>query len=112
MKYIKKFETIINGYKGEFWLVRTDSPYYEVSLDKVGLSNEIKLYTTYNYFKRKGLKKIYVAKPFNSDILEWIPFRRKKFFIDQKYEYKGEIKPTEEEIKNFLIRKEAEKYNI
>jgi len=43
MKYIKKFEDfenkIIPGVN-VYWKVRTDSPYYEISLEKIGMNDD------------------------------------------------------------------------
>lgn len=121
MKYIKKFEN--NEYDGEFWLMRTDAPYLEISLQIIGVSqSEIKQII---YSKRiKKSDKCYISMRYNivdgkivglnNDKWSWMPgdSNGKRWYINERLNYMGEVIVTDEDIEEYNLKKDAEKYNL
>lgn len=112
MKYIRLFEQDKKP-ENEFWKVRTDTPYYEISLDKMGMTEDEKEYFLYDremYFKRKH---IYIG-------LEWEGIGSNYYYgIDMNafstgYKYSGEIEDeiTQEDIEKWIFENDINKYNL
>lgn len=119
MKYLKYFE---EEYKKKLWLVRTDSPYLEISLNKLNLPQKQKDFILNNEYitgqkkyydpwfdKYYIIKKAYIADSNYriEDYIVWEPYKSRLKHLNQfyKFEYMGEVKVTEEEIR-------AYKYNL
>lgn len=121
MKYIKKFEYI--KYIGEFWILNTDEPIFEISLTKIGVNRKrideflnsemYKCYKkicgslTYNCVDDK----IYGLNYFNFD---WMPgdIYGKEYYESNDFKYMGEVIVTGDEIEQYEIKKNANKYNL
>ena len=121
MKYIKKFEN--HEYIGEFWLIRTDKPYMELSLHKIGATqSEIERFNLSSTYKLHD--KIYISMRYNfvngvidglnNDNCGWMPGDANGdfFYIKNKFNYMGEVIITDEDIEEYSIKKNIEKYNL
>ena len=122
MKYIKKFE---NNTDKDLWLIRTDEPYLEISIDKLNLPQKQKDYLLNNQYikgekkyynddnKLIKIKKIYVIDA-NKDIEHyylWDPQNEEEIGL-KDYIYRGEVEVTPEDIENWKIKNTANKYNL
>jgi len=113
MKYIKKFEGIIDpniDRSQKFWLVRTDSPYFEISLNKMNKSDdEIQRFLNNQY--RKDNAKLYI--PINDYEGSWNSERTgKNSYTQDGFEYQGEMEVTPEEIEEWNMKNSIKKYNL
>lgn len=117
MKYIKYFE---DQYIRRFWLIRTDSPYLEISIDKLNLPQKQKDFLLNNEYitgkkrfyhswdnKYYTIRKVYIAdsnyRPEDYNI--WELGKDKLIHFYAHHVYMGEVEVTEEELK-------AYKYNL
>lgn len=111
MKYIKAYEDVQEKL---FWKVPTEMPYFEIALDKIGVSQKFKDYLlTNNYIKRTKTKNIYVPnwhKQWNAYNLTHK--NGKQDFLNDGYVYQGKIKITPEDIEKWKFNQEVNKYNL
>jgi len=112
MKYLKKFENILDP--GNFWLVDTDERYFEISLDKIGVREDVinnYCYLNIHSILNTGLKFIFITK---IGFVMWSDCTKyeKTEAIEQGYEYKGDIFITKEDIENYKVKIEAKKFNL
>lgn len=114
MKYIKKFEGN-NDYE-IYWKISIEKYYYEISLKKIGIPDDI-----YDYwitevpkqFKRNEYDEIFIFEVFHKDdgTITWCWEELDyKYFKNSKY--MGRVYMTEEELKLVKMKQESEKYNI
>lgn len=129
MKHIKTFENINEK---KFWSVRTDEPYLGASLLKLKLpekqieyliNNEYvtgkkRYYNSWNN-KRIKINKIFIkdANVNIGDYSFWEPFENDidsglSEYQFHGYDYHGEVKVNEEDIKEWEIYKQAKSYNL
>jgi len=105
MKYIKHFEQ-----KDKVWLIRTDEPYFSVSLDKLGL--KIKEETKKHMMKHK-YDKIYIKIDSSGTHRQpWGWSDDYEIFTKRNIKNMGEIELTDDEINDFLIKQNMNKYNL
>jgi len=103
MKYLKYFENIVNG-----WIIRTDEPYFEISLRKIGIPEQI----IKDWLENKNIqnyKKLVVYVGVNGKYSHFPVDLLKDFREIMKYEI---IEPNEDDFEEWRIRKDANKYNL
>ena len=104
---IKRFNESSEIHK--FWLIRTDEPYYEISLRKLK-------WPEYD-INRMIIKNEHIIK-FNtiyvSDEYQWMPGNNygKNYYEKENYIYQGEVNVTDEDILNYNIQKNSKKFNL
>lgn len=113
MKHIKTFEGIIDpniDHSKKFWLVRTDSPYLEISLNKMNKTKD-EIIRFLNNKLIKHHEKIYI--PINDYEGSWNgPLTGGTSYKEEGFEYKGEMEVTSEEIEDWNIKNAVKKYNL
>jgi len=111
MKFIKTYEmhtsTIIN-----VWKVPYKLPHTEIAAQKLGAD-----LTTYHLYKLNGEKKfnsifIYFIEEIDGDIVTWFFNQGINYGMLGNYNYKGEIEITNEDIEDYYIKKNTDKYNL
>jgi hypothetical protein len=124
MKYIKTYEakkkTLHEEWnetpKNIYWKVRTDTPYFEISLIKMGMTkDEQKEYLDPNFRKYfNKFKYLYFALCFEGIGSNYYHDVDNSIFHKNNYEYSGEIEKeiTEEEIEEWKLQNDATKYNL
>lgn len=109
MKYLKKYENFETP-KNCYWKVRTDTPYFEISLGKIGITeDEQEDFIVHKEFLDKN-KFIYIG-------LEFVGIGTQYFYAEnpdcfKKYSFNGEVKITPEEVKEWQLKNDANKYNL
>lgn len=110
MRYIRLFENM--EYKpNRYWKVRTDEPYLSISLDKLGVPKErfkgvFSNSPDYEHVFIFACNKFGGKWEFN---VHRVGDNHQKINSEK---YMGELEITEEDLKNWEIKKEAEKYNL
>ena len=118
MKYLKTYESYEKP-KNCYWKVRTDTPYFEISLDKMGMVEDEKL----DYIQMRddnnliNQEYVYVALNYDINITGTIG---SEFYYDNysrafdDYEYLGEIEKeiTPEDIEEWHLKNDAKRYNL
>ncbi len=110
MKYIKTFESV----NKKFWKVRTFEPYFTISLQKLGLTDD-DIQTFYNEMNQNHIKQhsfIYVfyhIKP-GREIGDWV--YSTDFLNDDNFSFMGGVDITKEDIDKYNIKKDANKFNL
>ena len=117
MKYIKMFEGTI---RKKYWTIRIREPYFEISIKKIGASDYYEnfksneLLSQYAYKKKNN--KIYITYSPNKNFskFKWCIYDDfvKKNVEDEGFVYQGEIEVTKQDIKQFKLEKETNKFNI
>ena len=108
MKYIKLFEEKFSESSGSFWEIRTDEPYFILSLKKIGYPQQKLdllvdfLDTLQDYSWVKGVKKYYVGD--DKQMGRWY-FGSRKTMMEHNLMFMGPIKIPQYEI-------DALKYNL
>ena len=115
MKYLKYFE---QKEVKKLWLIRTDSPYLEISIDKINLPQKQKDYLLNNDYvtgkrlyreddKVIDLSKIYVPDSDEKYAYSWSPYNGHglDIFTSLGFIYQGEVEVTEDELR-------SKKYNL
>jgi hypothetical protein len=114
MRYLKTYED--NWLLTDFWVVPTKRPEYWVALDKIDMPENIKkLYWDMNWKEATSSKPAeYVIftcrhKTWSARGYNWF-----NYFKDAEYSYiyKGEVKVTQDEVDEFLAKKDAVLYNL
>jgi hypothetical protein len=105
----KIFETVEDK---RYWLIRCDYPYLEISLYKLNATKYVLDWAlkVSEFVAKKKYKNIYIA-PFGKRP-EWDAFNitgREDF---KKYDFQGRLEITPEDIENWKIKKQSEKYNL
>lgn len=128
MKHLRYFED--SSLRREYWLV--DSKYLEIAIEKLNLSNSQKRYLLNNryltcddmYYNAQGdhyyIKSFYlpVVDGENQYDVAWVPANDpnqnlKNFFAKQEgLEYKGKLRITKKDIKEWKLKKNSQKYNL
>ena len=117
MKYIKTYEKYEKP-KNTYWKIRTDIPYFEISLDRIGMVEDEE--TTYIRMRNEKhlINKKYIYIGLNYDInttgtigSEFYWANDTNPFVND-YEYDGEIEITPEEIEEWHLKNDANKYNL
>ena len=93
MKYIKLFERTTFGF---FWEIRTDEPYFTLSLKKIGFP------LTGDYSWAKNVKRYYVGD--DKQMGRWY-FGTRKTMMEHNLMFMGSVEITQYEI-------DADKYNL
>lgn len=104
MEYIKMFE---NHNKKYYWRIRVEEPYFSISINKLNLSKNQKDYLLDNNLIRKE-KYIYISDYY---AYSWIKDKSNSY-KNSGYIYKGDVEVTPEDIQNWEISKDLEKYNL
>jgi len=112
MKYIKTYESVYD--EGKYWKIRLDTPYYEISLDKIGMSyKEQTGYLDINYIKTYSdltdVMYIGTGTVKHGTDYYWASTRRLDF---NQFEYMGEPEITENDIKEWNFKNDIKKYNL
>lgn len=115
MKYIKTYE--IHENKNKYWKVRTDSPYYEISLKNIGMSKDeedtfLKLRDNNNFQNRPV---IYIEYWFDRPNTRESPYVWTHGSLENETEnptYMGEVEISPEDIEEYEIITNSKKYNI
>jgi len=117
MKYIKFFEGINEK---KYWVVNVREPYFEISMKKIDALNCYKnikddeTFSMYTYKKKNN--KIYITYDPNRNFnnFKWCIYDEYvKGNIERgRFEYQGEIEVTKQDIKQFKLEKETNKFNI
>ena len=109
MKYLKLI------LENEFWKVRTDTPYFEISLEKIGMTKDEQeeyenLVISERYFNNRkyfyiGLKCEGIGSNY------YYGFEKSDF---KNYIYSGEIEKeiTSEDIEKWKLKNDVNKYNL
>lgn len=104
---VKKFNEIQSN-KSESWLVSLKRPNLEISLEKIGMDKSI-IKQKAKSFREKGRmsnrKKLYVRNYHGVWDVTFIRY-------DDMYKYLGEVDVTPEEIEQYYLKKDSEKYNL
>ena len=116
MRYIKHFEQKHKKSKNKFWMVRTDTPYYEISLDKIGMTEDEKKEYNKQDLNFDRMNYIYIGLNFDDYFPESIYYYDvdKNEFDDEGYKYLGRIenKITQKDIEKWQLENDAKKYNL
>lgn len=109
---VKKFRDRKEYY---FWLIKTESPYFEFSLEKFELTDEQKgvlIGACERGMKKRG-EFVYIA-PYDPEIkTSWMPYiGGKEYYEKDGYIYKGEVKLSKEEEEECRIKSMTKKYNL
>jgi hypothetical protein len=109
---IIKFKIFENlKYSNSFWLVKKNSPYFEISLDKLNVPEKLKnKYLSNRFIKTAAVNKIYISPFEDTHKQSWS--ERSNVYESRNFVYEGEIKITREDIEDWKIKKESEKYNL
>jgi len=99
--------------KNCYWKVRTDTPYYEISLDKMGMVEDEKE----NFMQIRETedeKYVYIGLDFNVGMGSEFHFDNTSSAFFNEYEYLGEIEKeiTSEDIEKWELENDAKKYNL
>lgn len=95
MKHLKIYEDFKQI---EYWLVKTKSPEFEISLDKIGctkLQKECFLNNIKTFLNKNKWKRIYIPIGLSNPT---IYSNNRKSFDDEGYIYRGGVKITPSEI--------------
>lgn len=112
---VKKFKDKKEEYY--FWLIRTESPYFEFSLEKFELTDEKK--REFIGVCERGMRArgefVYIA-PYDIESLtswSWMPYiGGKEYYEKDGYIYKGEVKLSKKEEEECRIILMTKKYNL
>ena len=107
---IKKFEELEADDK-RYWLIRCDHPFLEIGLYKLDVSKENRERFLKNTLIKK-YKNIYIAPYFGVQTWSGFMSEGKNHFDANNFDYQGKLKITSEDIENWKIKKEANKYNL
>ena len=114
---ILRFNEKINSTNNKFWSVKTDMPYFEIRLKKIGCEigcdTDLIQYLIYNSTAINWVT-IYVYFNMNTKLFDWMPGNEygKSYLISCNYLYEGEICITNKDINEYNISKTANKFNI
>lgn len=115
MKYIKTFEAVEPKEYGEYWKINTDTPYYEISLNKIGMPKDVqKDYIDSDIkrsFKRYEFIFILKAQANNPSGFDW-SWSDYESAYKKKFRNMGEVEITTEDIEEWELNKNANKYNL
>jgi len=101
MKHLKYFEEQIDYSKDKYWKLNSDSPYYEISLKKIGMNEEEqKDFISHRNFWKDKQNFIYIVIHYDTTIAQLVGheycWAEKESQVQG--EYMGEVKVTPEEI--------------
>lgn len=99
----KIFESIPDK---KYWSLKNDE-FFKVRLYKIGMS--IEKMKIYSFLDQKNLYNIDFYFGFHK---KWEYSRERWVFHSEDYIFMGEVEIDEEDIKNYQIIKDAEKYNL
>ena len=101
MKYLKTYEEKIDYSKDKYWKLNSLSPYYEISLKKIGMNKEEqKDFISHRNFWKDKQDFIYIIIHYNTPIAELVghEYCWAEEAFHMQGEYMGEVKVTQEEI--------------
>ena len=115
MKYIKTYEK--NKSLERYWKVRMGVPYFEISLEKIGVPYSRFAYLNYG---SKDFQKGYDVNGRTKHILILIDNESSSGWgwnlvedgVDKDQIYMGEVEVTEEDIEMWKLKNDANKYNV
>lgn len=116
MKHLVLYNENFNE-RREFWKFKLTDPYYDVKLDKIGIpENDMKIFLR---DKEKMLElenlpyiNIYIGITHPSEhIYEW-SWSNNFHDYNSDHIFKGNVKITDEDIKNWKIKQTTRKYNL
>ena len=119
MKYIKKFESVDKSKC--FWKVRTKDPYFEATLYKLDVPDDLmQMYLRNDFIRQDAGEYIYIApfqyygKPNLPNGTSWTKFNDagKTHYEECGLIYQGEIKITDEDIEYMKMKKNMKKFNL
>ena len=114
MKYIKLFEDSMESEPepDRYWKVKLSSPEYEISIDKIGMKGSE---------RKKFLNKLVLFKGLYPDS-KYFYIAETEYYSEPTYSYsqypfshvtfEGVIKITQEELDEWNMEHDAEKYNL
>ena len=112
MKYIKKYEIIQTNRDDKFWKVQTIMPNFEISLDKIGVSEKDKMsFVSKKYYNNiSDYKYIYIQ----IDYAKWLPQGMWSWSSEEPKlsQNMGEIEVTREDIDDWNLNNDQNKYNL
>jgi hypothetical protein len=125
MKYIKTFEirtTWNPAQEGVYWKIRTDTPYYQIGLDKIKMPDDIKI----DYLDSEIRSRYFTTSPFvfiskrtalysPGDLeieFEWSWSLFESNLIKQKLKNMGEVEITSEDLEEWKFKNTVNKYNL
>lgn len=132
MKYIKFFEELNLSGKNQFWKIKSKTPYFEISLRNLCVDEaEYEQFFIVNpgiteWLNKRGRDYVYLEIDYNSGIgaeINWSG-NQEDFNYPEGYnqqlgyhkarvsEYMGEMEITQQEIDEWLLNNDAEKYNL
>lgn len=130
MKHLKYFEYQQEEYKKPLWIIKTDQPYLDISIDKLNLSPQQKKYLLDNdyinhrrpYTESNGdiikFDKIYIRATNKIEDASYWDYYQNGFEEDitsqtrDNMDFKGEVEITPDDIKEWEINNTANKYNL
>jgi hypothetical protein len=108
MKHITKYNKMTQD---KYWKVDTIMPNFEISLDKIGVSEEYRLRLINNrYDNIKMYNYVYMVISY----AEWLPKGMWSWGSDppEISKYMGEVEVTKDDIKQWNFKNSQTKYNI
>lgn len=111
MRYIKLFENM-KYEPNRYWKVRTDEPYFSISLDKLDVTPKdrfdgiIDSHPSYEHVFIFACDKF--GEKWEYNFYDGDDHQR----LNSNEKYMGEVKITRNDLKNWKMKKEAEKYNL
>lgn len=117
MKYIKLFEEQHKTPDNEYWKVRTDTPYFEISIDKIGMTeDEKKEYLEYRRIGVSSFEKKYIYLGIQYGIGAGSAFYFAEdpnpFKSDKTFKFSGEPEITTEDLEKWNFENTVNKYNL
>jgi len=128
MKHLKQYEE--ENYKTPLWIIKSYQPYLDISIEKLNLIPQQKKYLLDNEYinhtrEYRGLDgeiikfdKIYIKVAENIEEIYYWDVYINGFEQDispekrYKFDFKGELPITDQEILNWKINNTAKKYNL
>ena len=113
---IKLFEQYFEKPVNEYWKVRTENPWFDISLDKIGVTEDEKEYYRNEIKFYIGNKYVYIGLDYNANTITsgigseyYISVAKEDF---DGYVYQGEPLITQEEIEKWHFENDTKKYNL
>lgn len=119
MKYLKKFESMALIKK--IWVVKTSTPEFEISLDKIGIPEDnqeiilfnVKYKMKQNRSKMKNAEYVIISySPSHHTQFGWNNIEEKLFYIRNGYVKMKDIEITPKDIEQWKIENDANKFNL
>jgi hypothetical protein len=115
MKYLKMFEEYQKPVN-EFWKIRTENPWLDISLDKIGVMDHEKEHYLDEVKFYIGNKYIYVGLDYNANTITSGMGSEYYFSVAKEdfdgYEYRGEPEITQEDIEKWNFENDTKRYNL